>query len=526
MNAPRERSGLIALGARIEAFHGWRRAFLALALGVAATAALPPVHFLPFLFVAFSGLLWLLGGGRSAGAAFVLGWWFGFGHFLSGLYWIGAALLTEPERYGWMVAPVVLGLSAGLAVFPAAASLVTWASGARGAARVVALAVSWTAAEWLRGHLLTGFPWNLIGSAWAVSDAMLQVSALTGAYGLSLLTVAAAALPALLAEPPARRSASWRRLSPLAASLALLGLVWAGGLMRLAGAEPAPAPGVHLRIVQGNIPQTEKWRRELGEAHLARYLRLTRTEGYELASHVVWPETAVPFILASDPVHREAVGRAAPPGGLVLTGSVRVSAAADGSREFWNSLQAIDGEGEIVGHYDKFHLVPFGEYVPFRNVLKVTKITEGRGDFARGPGPRTLELPGLPPVSPLICYEAIFPGEVAERTRRPQWLLNLTNDAWFGTTSGPYQHFASARLRAVEEGVPLVRAANTGISAVVDPYGRVTARLGLNRTGVIDAPLPRALAARPLYTRIGDGLLFLLLGLGAGMVMVARVKRS
>ncbi|MEE9300450.1 MAG: apolipoprotein N-acyltransferase, partial [Alphaproteobacteria bacterium] len=192
---------------------------------------------------------------------------------------------------------------------------------------------------------------------------------------------------------------------------------------------------------------------------------------------------------------------------------------------FWNSLHVISSEGDILATYDKSHLVPFGEYVPFRNLLKFTKITEGLSDFTAGAGPVTLELDGLPPFSPLICYETIFPGEVVAPARRPAWLVNVTNDAWFGTTSGPFQHFASARLRAVEEGLPLVRAANTGISAIVDPYGRVVARLGLNRTGVLDGPLPQALRAPPPYARWGDAPLAFLIALGALALILMGLRR-
>jgi apolipoprotein N-acyltransferase len=252
------------------------------------------------------------------------------------------------------------------------------------------------------------------------------------------------------------------------------------------------------------------------EANLARHVSLTTGPGFARVTDVVWPETAVPFAIGIDSAHRLALRAAVPPGGLLLTGVVRVERALDGQPRFFNSLAAVDRAGDIVGTYDKHHLVPFGEYVPFRlrELFDLSKITPGSSDFSAGPGPETLALDGLPPFSPLICYEAIFPGEAVSAERRPAWLLNVTNDGWFGISSGPHQHFASARFRAVEQGLPLVRAANTGISAVVDAYGRVQAELGLGRTGVIDAPLPAAMP-ETFYAIYGDwtvlGLIFLAL---------------
>ncbi|MCZ6720331.1 MAG: apolipoprotein N-acyltransferase, partial [Proteobacteria bacterium] len=446
-------------------------------------------------------------------------WWFGVGYFLAGLHWIGAALLTDPARYGGIVVPVVLGLSLGLALFTGLAALATHLCRARGIGRVIAFALAWTIAEWLRGHLLTGFPWNLVATVWVVSDAMMQLTALIGAYGLSLLTALAAALPAEGFAP----GGPVRRLLPVAAALVILGAIWGGGLARLGGATESSVEGVGLRIVQGNVPQTEKWQPGQAEAHFERYLRLSREPSAAPVTHLVWPETATAFLLDEDEPRRRAIGRLLPPGGLVLVGSVRVT--REPRRRFWNSLHVISPEGDILATYDKSHLVPFGEYVPFRNLLKFTKITEGLSDFTAGAGPVTLELDGLPPFSPLICYETIFPGEVVAPARRPAWLVNVTNDAWFGTTSGPFQHFASARLRAVEEGLPLVRAANTGISAIVDPYGRVVARLGLNRTGVLDGPLPQALRAPPPYARWGDAPLAFLIALGALALILMGLRR-
>lgn len=283
-------------------------------------------------------------------------------------------------------------------------------------------------------------------------------------------------------------------------------------------------PGVRLRLVQANIDQRMKWEEAERANTLRKYLALSTQPGPMPVTHVVWPETALPYFLSSDPELLRILSRIVPPGGLLLTGAVRAE-PGNGSYRVWNSIHAIDDGGQVVATYDKVHLVPFGEYVPLRNVLPLDKITPGASDFTAGPGPRTLVLPGLPPVSPSICYEAIFPDALVAPTEpRVQWLLNVTNDAWFGQSAGPHQHFASARLRAIEQGVPLVRAANTGISAVVDPYGRVLAHLALGSEGVLDSPLPLALPPTP-YARLGDLALLIMLAIAFGLILLGRRSR-
>jgi apolipoprotein N-acyltransferase len=234
---------------------------------------------------------------------------------------------------------------------------------------------------------------------------------------------------------------------------------------------------------------------------------------------VLWPEAAVPFLIGRAAPARQAIAAVAPQGGYVLTGALRANPPPDPVVRLWNSIEAVNGRGQILAHYDKAHLVPFGEYVPtlFRELLPIKKITAGMIDLSAGPGPQTIALPGLPAFAPIICYEAIFPGAVVDEERRPQWILNVTNDAWYGRTSGPYQHFAIARTRAVEEGLPLVRVANNGISGVIDPEGRVVARLDLDDIGYADLVLPSA-GARTPYARCGDLLLLGLLLLTAVLV--------
>ena len=486
---------------------GWRRRGCAVLLGALATAALPPVHIVPFLIIAFTGLYWLIEKCRWR-AAFGTAWWFGLGHFTTGLYWFGHALMTEPDRYAALVVPAVVGVSSLLALFPALAAVSARAC-PNGIPRIVGFAAAWVLCEWLRGWVLSGFPWNLVAYSWAFSEAMIQITALAGVWGLGLATVFAATAPATLAAD----RTGMRLWVPTAVSALLVALIWVGGALRLATASYDDVEGVRLRLVQPNVAQHHKWNPRLREKLFALQMRLSIQEGS--ISHVIWPETAIPYFISEDAARRQVLTSVIPRKGLLLAGALRSSSSAD--FRLWNTMHAIAPDGRIIGTYDKVHLVPFGEFVPLRRFFPdVAKMTQGSIDFSAGPGPRTLSLPGLPPVSPLICYEAIFPGEVTNPDDPPDWLLNLTNDAWFGVSSGPYQHFASARFRAVEQGVPMVRVANTGISGVVDPYGRVRARLGLGVQGVLDVPLPKPIKGRTLYASVGE--LSLALPLLAGVI--------
>jgi apolipoprotein N-acyltransferase len=521
---------LAMLRERLARVVGWRRAAVAFGCGALATAALPPVYAVVLAFPAFSGLLWLIDttapSRDGARAAFLTAWWFAFGHFLFGFYWLANALLVDAAQYGWMIPFALFGLAGGLALFPATAVTIYHRLGVRGVGGVLIFAVLWTAAEWLRGHVLTGFPWNLIGTIWADSPTVMQAASVFGIYGLSLFTVIVTALPATLAERSG--PAPLGRWTGTAAAAVLLIVTWGAGAARLSNAAPTMVPDVRLRLVQPNVPQTLKWDPEARVANFRKGLELTRSPGFDTRTHVIWSETAVPFVLTDfsreGAALRDALASVTPPDGLLITGSLRAARGPDGQTQLWNSLFVLDPAGRILETYDKHHLVPFGEYVPLHSLLAFAKITPGTIDFSAGPGPQTLEPPGLPPTSPLICYEAIFPGEVVDRSERPGWLLNVSNDAWFGLSAGPHQHFASARFRAVEEGLPLVRATNDGISAVVDGYGRVVAELGLGLTGVLDAPLPTALPPTP-YARFGDWLVFTLGALcAAAALMLHRLR--
>jgi apolipoprotein N-acyltransferase len=513
----------------LAALSGWRRYGLGFVLGVAAACAMPPVDMTPLLVVAFPGLLWLDDGSASAGESFRLGWVFGFGFFVAGLYWIAAALFVDIARFWWLVPFVAAGLPAGFAIYVGLALFVTGLLTRRlllpPASRVLVFAIAWSAAEWVRGHAFTGLPWNLIGYTWSGgfpgSLAVLQSVAVVGVYGLSFVTVLAASLLALLGNPRATPMSAGRRWAPAIAAGLLLLLPAAGGTWRLL-TTPAAATGIQLRLVQPSIPESLKWRRDIAQLNLQRLIDLSAAPARDRLKVILWPEAATPYLLGRDRVARDQVAAIAPQGGYVIIGALRSNPPPDPIETFWNSIEAINREGDIVASYDKAHLVPFGEYVPLRSVLPIAKITPGAIDLTAGPGPRTIALPGLPPFAPLVCYEAIFPGAIINERDRPSWILNVTNDAWYGRSSGPYQHFAIARTRAVEEGLPLIRVANNGISAVVDPVGRIVARTHLDAIGYIDSPLPAALSRTP-FARFGNWALLVLLSIAA---IVAALFRS
>lgn len=492
---------------RIVGLSPWRKRGLLVVAGLLSAAALPPVHWVFLLFLVLPPLLWLAEKATTLRQAFGTGWWFGLGHFAAGLYWVSLSFLVDIAAHGWMAPIAITGLSAGMALFLGLPTLGLRLLRLKGAAAVFGLATLWVLSEWLRSWLLTGFPWNLMGSVWAFNDAMLQPAALFGVYGLSLITIAATSAPATLAATNRKTLAA-----PLLL-LVLLGGIWGWGNWRLAQPEPTDHQNIRLRIVQPNIAQADKWKPELRPQHVRTLLDLSTRDGKHSPTHLIWPETAVPYLVNQQAGIRQALAAALPSDGALITGAP--SGTANGKTPFraWNSVLAIDATGAVTARYDKAHLVPFGEYVPFRSVLPIEKLTAGRGDFTPGPGLTALTVKGLPPFSPLICYEVIFPGEVVATDHRPSWLLNVTNDAWFGVSSGPYQHFAAARFRAIEEGLPLVRAANTGISALIDAKGRIQARLELEERGIIDTGLPQPVNGPTLYSRFGNTIPLTLCGL-------------
>lgn len=487
-----------------------RAHLLAAVMGVLYTLGFAPYYLVPAALVGMTGLALIIHACRETGGAFVVGWWFGFGHFLTSLYWVGNSFSAQDQFATWMAPIAVMALVAALALYPALASAVAQKIGARGFGRLLVLGLLFALAEWLRGNLFTGFPWNLPAYIWGWSPSLMQPVALIGTYGLSLVTLLALFSPVTLFD--SNLSTRSRLMAPLfsVAAFTLIGL-W--GMARLDGAPSTNVGGVKLRLVQANIAQIDKWDRVKARDNYLRYVDMSRERLVENdITHVIWPETAVTYLFEESDERRFLLARALGDASLI-TGSVRRERDGSGTMRPYNSLHVMAADARITATYDKVHLVPFGEYLPFRSVLSalgLNRLVPGTSDFAAGPGPQTISVPGLPAFSPLICYEIIFPGRIIADGPRPRWLLNITNDGWFGESNGPLQHFASARFRAIEEGLPVIRVAGTGITAVVDAHGRVKSSIALGKQGKIDVRLPEAYDGLTPFARYGNRIFIVL----------------
>jgi apolipoprotein N-acyltransferase len=475
----------------------------ALGLGALSALALPPLYIVPVLFAAIPGLIALLDR-ASPRQAFRRGFCFAFGHHLLGLYWITEAILFEAARFWWLVPLAVPALSLVLALFVA---VPCWLAVRLrpGLGRVFALCALWTLAFIAQQFVLTGFPWNPLGSVWEIpgplGDLFLQPVAAISIHGLTLLTLLLAATPALGGRA-------------VAVGFMLFALVIGWSADRLAQIVPPPAAKLTVVLVQGNILQGQKSDRAAYVEAFKRHLALTEA-GVQQAQNAggqtvaVWPETASPFMMDADPNARAAVADAA--AGPAFVGAIRW----DETNHPRNALIAVYGPGPVAGVYDKHHLVPFGEYIPDWLPIPI-KLLPGT-PLAPGAGPKTLRMPGVPPAGALICYEAIFPGQIVDEADRPDWLVNVTNDSWFGNSTGPRQHLAAVRARAVEEGLPIMRAANSGITAGFDAMGHELGRLDMNEQGVLLVALPGKLPPT-LFARYGlilpIGLCLICLGFG------------
>jgi apolipoprotein N-acyltransferase len=518
---------------------GWRRAAIAFAAGALSVLAMAPFNLWPVLFLTLPVVVWLIdgaGAGKLGGwpTAALSGWWFGFGYFLAGLYWIGNALLVDAPTFGWLLPFAVAGLPAGLAVFMALGFLIARLVWTTDASRILALAGALTASEWIRGHVLSGFPWNALGYALSSPLAFAQSASLIGLWGLTFLTVAIFASPAVLIDDKSVARRPW--LAPAIAVIALA-IMGAYGAVRLAREPTRFVESVKLRIMQPNLPQDTKFnygaRAEVMRKYLALSERSTgpQSSGLGDATVLIWPESAFPFFLAREAEALAQIANLLPQGTVLITGAVRPPDSAPPGQPVsraYNSIYVIDHDGTILSVYDKLNLVPFGEFLPFQSAMEklgFTQITKVQGGFIPGTRRRPIELPRTPRVLPLICYEVIFPGDITRRDERPAWIVNLTNDGWFGDSPGPYQHLQQARLRAVEEGLPIVRAANTGVSAIIDPLGRTVAQLGLGSEGILDAALPASISPT-VYSRMGDIPAALMAVLALAIALRRRSKRS
>jgi apolipoprotein N-acyltransferase len=495
---------------------GWKRACIAFSAGALSVLAMAPFDAWPVLFLTFPVVVFLIdgaGAGRLRGvpAAAMAGFWFGLGYFVLGLYWIGYAFLVDADTFAWLLPFAILGLPAYLSLFTAFGFALARLLWTRDASRVIALAISLTISEWLRGHLLTGFPWNAFGYALSEPLALAQIASVVGIWGMTFLSVAIFASPAALIASRSRGQRPW--IAPVAA-LAVLIAMAVFGTVRLSREPTRTVANVKLRIMQPNLRQDVKFNYAAKADVMSKYLTLSdrasgpESTGVRDANILIWPESAFPFFLTREADAMAQIADFLPKGTVLITGAVRAPDFPAGIRitRAYNSIYVIDHEGSVLSIYDKLHLVPFGEYLPLQQSLEalgLEQLTRIQGGFIAGTVRRTMQIPGAPAALPLICYEAIFPSDAAARDERPGWIVNLTNDGWFGISTGPYQHLQQARLRAVEQGLPVVRAANTGISAVIDPLGRIVAQLGLGVEGVLDSSLPSPIRLT-VYARVGD----------------------
>lgn len=519
--------------AAFDALTGWKRKLatnaLALAGGLLAALAHPPFGFLPG-FLGYPLLLWLVDrieGPRRLRTAFWYGWLAGFAYFGLGCWWVAEAFLVD-ARQAWMAPFAASLLPAGMALFWAAACALYRRIAPAHIGRVFVFASAFTLLVWLSGHILSGFPWNLPGETWRAGGLVSQTASLVGAYGLTWLTLFLWSSLAPLAQSGDRKS----RVMMAASGLAVLLLMAGFGAARLAGASETPTALV-VRVVQPDIPQTDKWSQSAFESIVRKYVDLTRTPPRgPVPDVVIWPEGALPAaandLFAPGAWTEAAIAGALRPGQTLLIGTYRGDIGPEGE-VYFNSLMAFRRSGEalrFLGVYDKHRLVPFGEFLPLEpwlEALGVKELTHVGDGFSSGPRPRPMAAPGLPPFQPLICYEGLFPG-LPDGSVRAAWIVNVSNDAWFGRTSGPLQHLNLSSYRAIEQGLPLVRATPTGVSAIVDAYGRVDRRLRLEpgQSGVIDAPLPAALE-NTYFSRLGDFGAWALIV--AGLLVAAPIRR-
>lgn len=499
----------------------WARIGLALAAGAGAALTHTPFGFLPGM-LGYPLLMLLAERSGTVKGAVWMGWLAGFSYFLIGCWWVAEAFLVNPAQ-AWMAPFAASLLPMGLGLFWAAATGLYRRFAPAGVARVLVYAALFGLLEWLRGHVLTGFPWNPAGAGWKAGSAASQFAAVAGVYGLGVVTVAAVSAFGPLAVAGERRG---RILAAGLGAVTLLALV-IGGAVRLGQARLA-FTDTTVRIVQADIDQDYKWSPDAYRSIVDRYINLTAQPAAERPDIVVWPEGALPAtatdVFGDGSPDAAALARVLQPGQSLIMGLSRgqADATAEGGARYFNSLFVLTDEGgpglRIAAVYDKYRLVPFGEYLPLGPLMSrlgVRSLVHVPADFSAGPRPAPITVPGAGRAQPLICYEGLYPGFTPGGGKRPEWIVNISNDAWFGATSGPVQHLNLASYRAIETGLPIVRATPTGVSAMIDPWGRVIGddRLDSGESGVIDARLPRPAAATP-YGRLGDALFWLMVVLG------------
>jgi apolipoprotein N-acyltransferase len=513
--------------------YGWRRFLLLVIAGVIAATSAPPLFFLPALFVAMPILVWCLDGAERLGGirrffspAFGIGFAFGLGYFTAALHWLGAAFLQEGGVFIALMPFAILGLAAILALFWAVATALAHMVWSGGALRVVLLAGALAFAEYARGHLFSGFPFDLLGYALTANDEMMQLASIVGVYGLTFLAALASMTIALIW--PADERGLVRRLVPFFLAIALIAGQIGYGNWRLTNTEVTQRDDMKVRLAQPMIIDHADWTQADPANVMDRLISLSESgTGLGGITHLIWPESVFPFFLQDYPDALARIARMLPPETTLLTGAPRAPIADELARDVenpgYNSILAINTAGEIVGSYDKSHLVPFGEYLPFAEFWKLFGLRQfvpGTNGWAAGDGRRLQQIAGTPAFLALVCYEAVFPNDIGDATKA-EFILNITNDAWFDGSIGPAQHAHLARIRSVETGLPMLRASNTGTTIVTDPLGRIAARLAEREVNAVDVVPHHRLEGDTLFTIMGDwpfwavSMLSILLGLFA-----------
>ncbi len=497
--------------------HGWRRSAFTMVLGVFLALAMPPLFAFPLVVVSLTGLAWVLDGAANWRRLFMDGWMFGIGFFGFGYHWIANSLLVDLASHGWMYPFALVAIGAGFGVFIGLVAL-PLAFSRPGHPRTILLAISWLFFEWVRCWILTGFPWNLLGLSLAFSDELIQSAAIGGPWLTTVIVIVCGLFPALICP-----SSGFRRRHAFigfTGVVVVLAVTWVAGAQRLS--VPVGSTTTTLRLVQPAIDQSEKWIPERLEAHFATQYALSSLASGEARDVIVWPEAAIPYSLQRRPEIHNQLAALANEDGIVVVGAIRAGTDENNVRRPLNSVLVFD-RGGLGTVYDKRKLVPFGEYVPLADYLPIDQLVSGSGGFLTGPEhPPLVSVGTVPSFAVLICYEIIFPSLMPSVDNRPHWLLTISNDAWFGAFTGPYQHFEIARMRAVELGLPVIRVSNPGVSGVIDAYGRVLEHLPLGYRGVLDHDLPARIAPT-LYARIGETSLVVLLLIGAVSYAAARV---